>query len=262
MPTNKGKNCNFYKDGRTLKKNYCIDCGKEIYYDAKRCKSCSKKGRRNPVYKDGRTLKQYYCVDCGKELNGYTSKRCLLCSNKGRNNPAYIEGKSLKKYYCMDCEKELSIGAKRCASCDAKVRWQNLEYRKKQIESITESHNRIEVKEKNSKITKERWQNGGFDGVFKSPTMPEKKIMNMLKDLKINYIFQFRPKGYSKPYDFYIPFINLLIEYDSKYWHRNTQARDKEKTEYARNNGYNLLRFNETTLDNFENIILRGGDYV
>lgn len=58
-------------------------------------------------------------------------------------------------------------------------------------------------------------------------------------------------------YDFYISDINLLIEFDGVYWHslKEVKLRDIKKTKYAKNNGYNLLRFNEKNLDNFENII-------
>lgn len=112
-----------------------------------------------------------------------------------------------------------------------------------------------EIKKKISEALKRHWQNGAYDGVFQSPTRPEKEIMRMLKLLKLDYIFQFRPEGYSRPYDFYIQNMNLLIEYDSEYWHRNTQKRDAEKTDYAKRNGYKLLRITEENLDNFRNII-------
>jgi len=74
-----------------------------------------------------------------------------------------------------------------------------------------------------------------------------KEKMRILESLGIDYIFQFRPKGYSKLYDFYIPKLNLLIEYDSKYWHSlpGMKERDTEKTQYAINNGYKLLRINK-----------------
>lgn len=113
-------------------------------------------------------------------------------------------------------------------------------------------------KMKGNQNAKSGWQNGAYDGVFQSPTKPEKEIMKILKLLGINYVFQYRPEGYSKPYDFYISEMNLLIEYDSEYWHRNTQERDKEKTNYAKNNGYKLLRINEENLNNFYNLITNG----
>lgn len=115
--------------------------------------------------------------------------------------------------------------------------------------SRTGSKRSEETKKRMSKATKRTWQNGIYDGVFMSPTKPEKEIVRILEDLKLNYIFQFRPKGYSKIYDFYIPKLNLLIEFDGIYWHKNTQERDTEKTDYAKNNNYKLLRVNEENLN-------------
>jgi hypothetical protein len=48
-----------------------------------------KLGKNATRYIDGRTLKKYYCIDCGKELSEYRHKRCGSCSHKGKNNPFY-----------------------------------------------------------------------------------------------------------------------------------------------------------------------------
>ena len=119
-------------------------------------------------------------------------------------------------------------------------------------------HPTKESRIKMSKAKKKQWQDGIMDGVFTSPTKPEKEIMKVLEDLKLNYIFQFRPKGYSKIYDFYIKNLNLLIEYDSKYWHSLPEhiERDREKTIYAKDCGYTLMRINEENLNNFQNNII------
>lgn len=59
-----------------------------------------RKGKKAPNYKDGRSFKKYYCIDCGKRIS-LLSKRCLFHSNKkqkgqsrnkGKNNPMF--GKS------------------------------------------------------------------------------------------------------------------------------------------------------------------------
>jgi predicted RNA-binding Zn-ribbon protein involved in translation (DUF1610 family) len=59
-----------------------MDCGKQLsrnayYYRHKRCNSCA---RKISSLKHGETLKKHYCVNCGKEV-GYMSKRCVKCSN-------------------------------------------------------------------------------------------------------------------------------------------------------------------------------------
>lgn len=165
--------------------------------------------------------------------------------NTGKNSYLYKDGKTLRKYYCIDCGKELkNIEAKRCSKC-----------------SNREIRNRPEVRKLHSKImkrvTKQRWQDGIFDGVFRSPTNPEKEIMKVLKKSKLDYIFQFRPKDFSMIYDFYIPKMNLLIEFDGVYWHSlpEVKERDMKKTGYADKNNYILLRFNENNLINFQDAI-------
>jgi DNA-directed RNA polymerase subunit RPC12/RpoP len=102
----KGSSNNNYIDGRSLKKYYCIDCGKKIawttwFYGTKRCFDCSSKersrskivtGKNSPTYKHGKPK----CVDCGKQLTCYTNERCRDCYKKdlsksrmGRGNPMY-----------------------------------------------------------------------------------------------------------------------------------------------------------------------------
>jgi len=86
----------------------------------------NKKGKNNSNYKDGRTLKKHYCIDCKINEISYPNwlhgnKRCIYCSNKGKNNGNYINGYTLKKHYC-ECGKEISLnnvsgGLGRCPSC-------------------------------------------------------------------------------------------------------------------------------------------------
>jgi len=46
------------------------------------------KGKNNPNYKTGISLKKYYCLDCGKKLSSYQAKQCRKCSLKKMwNNP-------------------------------------------------------------------------------------------------------------------------------------------------------------------------------
>ena len=146
-----------FKDGRSLKKYYCLKCGKKIswqcaIYGSGLCRSCatkkqikeksnpmkdkrhtetskenmrkSKKGEKHPNYTDGRTLKKYYCKDCGREISVtsgvYGEKSCKSCARKGKKNWNYIDGRTKKKYYCIDCGEEISYCSLRCHSCASK----------------------------------------------------------------------------------------------------------------------------------------------
>jgi very-short-patch-repair endonuclease len=280
------------------KKWNCIDCNKEVSCNAKRCKKCPAKERANrPEYKkkvsgknsnfyiDGRNNKGNYCIDCGNKI-GRRSARCNSCSTKrkwdnnyefrermnGENHPNWKDDKIEK--YCVDCGVKISPQSiARCNSCSNKRKWENPKFRENNKGSTGHKHTKKTKKKmritanktakQRSEFTKQCWKNGSFDGVFKSPSKPEKKIMKILEELKIEYVFQYRPNNYSRPYDFYIPNMNTLIEYDSKYWHslHGRKKSDQKKTDYANKNGYNLLRFNEDNLDNFKKIIKRREHY-
>jgi DNA-directed RNA polymerase subunit RPC12/RpoP len=58
-------------------------------------------GKKHWCYKDGRTLKKHYCIDCLKngiktELSEYRHQRCGHCSHKGKQHPFY--GKKRPKH--------------------------------------------------------------------------------------------------------------------------------------------------------------------
>lgn len=89
-----------YKDGRSLKDNFCIDCNKKIDWKANYCKKCMQKKDRNHQYIDGRSyidypeswnneLKtkimkrdNYTCQNCGK----YPAKICVHHKDKNKKN--------------------------------------------------------------------------------------------------------------------------------------------------------------------------------
>ena len=72
------------------------------------------KGKKHPGYKDGRSLKKYYCINCNKKISNwsgiYGGSRCCSCSKKG-NFPYPLEfSKELKlkirqrdNFECQNC---------------------------------------------------------------------------------------------------------------------------------------------------------------
>lgn len=68
-------------------KNKCLDCGKEVYRNSKRCRLCADKkhskrmiGKNNPAFKGGLP----YCIDCGKKLTSRKYKRCKKHNKVGK----------------------------------------------------------------------------------------------------------------------------------------------------------------------------------
>ncbi|KKL21928.1 hypothetical protein LCGC14_2440550 [marine sediment metagenome] len=93
-----GKKAANYKDGRSLKKYYCKECGKKVRWQTAlggegRCRKCANRAQ----------VKNFpgKCIDCGKQLKSYKSKKCRSCALKnyikynprpnGEAHPNYIK---------------------------------------------------------------------------------------------------------------------------------------------------------------------------
>lgn len=99
----------------------------------------------------------------------------------------------------------------------------------------------------------------------------EAKIRNYLINNNIKFITQktFENCKYIQllKFDFWIPFLNLLIEYDGEQHFnvieffggeeglKNNQIRDEIKNEFCKENNINLLRIKYTEINNIENIL-------
>ncbi len=122
-----------YIDGRSREKNYCLDCKKEINWQAKGCLSCSNKKENNPNYKGNKALykQKFYCKDCGKEIcmatGVYGQRRCRSCARKvylknPKNHPSYIDGKG-QEHYTKEFNNELKLKIRQrdnfeCQNCN------------------------------------------------------------------------------------------------------------------------------------------------
>jgi very-short-patch-repair endonuclease len=91
----------------------------------------------------------------------------------------------------------------------------------------------------------------------------EKKFEEILNQLDVIYSKHFYAKSIKAFYDFYLPQFNTIIEVDGDFWHCNPNKfpeaiyesqkqnleRDKEKNEWADNNGFKMLRFWESDIN-------------
>lgn len=82
------------------------------------------------------------------------------------------------------------------------------------------------------------WKSGWFDGIFCSPTSIENETRKSLEGLGIEYIEQYRPGGYTRIYDFYLPVLGVVVECQGDYFHCEASfpgisKRDEEKQQWA-----------------------------
>jgi len=101
-----------------------------------------------------------------------------------------------------------------------------------------------ETRRKHSESAKAQWARGDMDGVFQSPTSIEHQVAAALNIVGIEHQTQYRPEGYSRTYDEFIP-PHTLIEVQGDYWHGperpEQQKRDAQKAQWAEENGYELM---------------------
>lgn len=106
----------------------------------------------------------------------------------------------------------------------------------------------------------------------KSSSFGEDRIRDYLKLNQVEAIEQYRIEGYPYRYDFYIPEINVLVEYDGQQHFkpveffggvkalRETKRRDRLKNKIASRYGYTLIRLNYKQFDNIEVCLSRALD--
>ena len=107
---------NYRETHREQNKNkICPDCGKRIWSESIRCKSCARKeqyrlhpetnsmfgkiGKLNPVWKGGW---KSFCIDCGKKID-FNAIRCQKHAKieqykNPENHPQWLDGRSFEPY--------------------------------------------------------------------------------------------------------------------------------------------------------------------
>jgi len=121
---------------------------------------------------------------------------------------------------------------------------------------------------KHSEETKEKMSESAIENLLKTGKVKRSKLEfkfeGILIGLNLNYTHSLYIPQVKKIYDFYLPDYNILIEVDGDFWHCNpnkfpqptckTQEinleNDKEKNQWANENGYKLIRFWEDDINN------------
>lgn len=125
------------------------------------------------------------------------------------------------------------------------------------------------VGRKHSQETKDKMSESAINNIIitdqNHTSKLEKTFSNILDLLDIRYKKFLYAKEIKAFYDFYIPELNLVIEVDGDFWHCNPNSkhslpkyesqkknllRDKEKEQWIKDNGYKLLRFWESDINN------------
>jgi very-short-patch-repair endonuclease len=121
---------------------------------------------------------------------------------------------------------------------------------------------------KHSQKTKDKMSEKAIENILKNGKVKrsnlEYKFEAILDLLDINYKHSFYVPIIKKVYNFYLPYYNILIEIDGDFWHCNPEkfpkptcktqeiniTNDQFKNEWALNNGYKLIRFWESDINN------------
>ena len=122
-----------------------------------------------------------------------------------------------------------------------------------------------ETKDKMRDIQNKKWESGNIGNKKYYTSKLETTFQNILELLEIKYSTKLYAKEIKAFYDFYIPEKNLVIEVDGDFWYCNPNSkhkeakyesqkkniiRDKEKEQWLKDNGYKLLRFWESDINN------------
>lgn len=89
------------------------------------------------------------------------------------------------------------------------------------------------------------------DGVYSSSVSKgELVLLSKLREKVGEVVHQFTVSDYHRVYDMYIPSLNLIVEYDGDYWHREEKYLNKDTKDTAKavKRGYQIFRYWESTI--------------
>jgi len=205
---------------------YCKDCGIPIHIRACRCKSCACKAVWATEELRNQKIKSH------KKLWANEENRARRSRERNANKEwGYRQSEAVKAAW--------ERGA-----------YNSEETRRKHAEAIQAAWDRgdFNSEERSRKISegiKAARARGAYDGVFQSPTSIELQVAAALDIVGIEHAPQYRPDGYTRVYDEFIP-PDTLMEINGDYFHSEEhfpgiQKRDAEKAQWAKEHGYELI---------------------
>ena len=227
--------------------SHCVDCGVEIYRRAIRCSSCAAKARWASGAYDGSFDNEEHRQKQSKNMRAqwergdydgvFDNEEC-----RRRKSESLKTAHARGAYDGEECRRKQSE-ARRAA-------WKrgdlgSKEHRRKMGEASKAMWESEGYRQRMSEIRKVMWARGDYDGVFRSPTSIELQVIAALDIMGIEHKSQYRPDGYSRIYDEFIP-PNILLEIHGDYFHSEEHfpgicKRDTEKAQWAKENGYDLI---------------------
>lgn len=128
-----------------------------------------------------------------------------------------------------------------------------------------------ETREKMSQSHKHNWETGNIGDKKHYTSKLEIKFEIFLTDLGINYNKHFFATSIKSFFDFYLPEYNTLVEVDGDFWHSNptkypepvyesqkyNRERDIIKSDWATQNGYKLIRFWESEINDNPELVIK-----
>lgn len=203
-------------------------------------------------------MKQNKCIECGDSCN-YRAIRCRKCSNK-------IVPPHKNKFHTKETKNKISNSLKghipwnkgKGVSKSPKVIMTKEQLSMFRSNRMKGENNPVKIKEVREKISQsiltlyklhpeilENRKPSGINQYSQYYTSIEKKIANILNDLKISFIHNYKIGKYFV--DFLI-YDDIVVECDGKYWHRD-KIKDYERDCYLRNKNYYIFRLDENRIN-------------
>ena len=207
--------------------NHCIDCGAEICSVSTYCRSCA----TQRCWKDESWCSnRFEAASDAMKLRWERGDFDDLCDQEWLQKISETQRKRWENgaYDNEESRQRHSDGLRAAWVRGAYDDRETEDYQRKRSDAMTAA-----------------WARGDFEGVFQSPTSIELQVAAALDIMGIEHTPQYRPDGYSRIYDEFVP-PNTLIEINGDYFHSEEhfpgiERRDAEKAQWAEENGFGLV---------------------